>query len=1171
MSSQFTKFQRENAHIYAPEYSTDLNSTWVKEYRKKHNLTVKQYVKEVKDEIMSIKKLITNLYKKDKNREAQRRFREKNQEQRYVGSISVDLVYERENDTFVRNEIIPFDKKITKTNMQNEIKNTIENTKNQKLASMDYKGVNNIFVGDYTTDINTIRRNVKLEDIRMKDLGAGLIDGYEKQDWDTNTGRCVFDYIIARYGDIKGFKTVCTYENLNKVFVRDEEDTEKNLLDIGVNSREIKKFCMYYKIPMYAVDDNEKTFSQYTPPIPNKKCPAMIYRLSNKHFYPIKNRNKIQSITQTASVINNIDSDMIRYDTTQTDAETDDIKQEDLKKVSFVKDAMISLQEYINSGKIPEQITMRKHDLVGFKYENDVLVMNEDIELIQKLCENMNIKYKGQGITTLLLDIVKIATGADRLPKSNHNPYVSASLLTAKKDRVHYGFIDEKNTNLQNCTAWDITKCYTACMYYPSEDWIMLDYNDIWEDYDGNLKLGIYYIETEDNTLFKKSGYYTTCIIKKGLEEKIRFQIKKQLIAKKRHNKDLFTKIIDKVVEYSKGDTGISKLIINCMSGLLGQSERISTKAKINNDLEQIFDWLDRYYHLNEGIMINKIPNTDYYLYGFNKVQMMNETNIPMYLQVLDESNIRLYDMIKTMKGCLVARKVDCAIVRWVDKGATWSKFVRCVNTQADDITVKWGDYRPCKVPHIAQVEVSNGVKFIEDNDWIDYNINDSDNWEDIMKVFLDNDGLLLQSSAGNGKSYTAKQIAQVLGNKVKILAPTNIASLNIGGSTIHKFLQMTEQGHINPKLLKLIKQKYEYIIVDEISMIGKELWKRLCLLKRETGLKFLLLGDNKQCPAVEDEEIEDYFNHPAVKYLCNYNRNILTVRKRYDERLYNILNDVNTINKQEFPVFDTPRNICYFNRTRKIINKMWNERLKKQGNLFIEADDSDEYTQDTYIYEGLPVIARKSKTVNKNEMLFANSETFEVVNIDDKYIYLMNERPDENGVKEIYIYECPIENFRQYFVMNYCSTTHKNQGLTITENFTIYDWDAMSTKIKYTALSRARCCEQVCFGRAPFETYSSAEKAFERNIEKKLKGHLEYDIEKGYENDIEVDDIVKLYEKQNGECLKCGCGMKTYKYKCGDADQFSIDRINSFMGHKKGNIQLLCWNCNRAKMNRAF
>jgi hypothetical protein len=46
--------------------------------------------------------------------------------------------------------------------------------------------------------------------------------------------------------------------------------------------------------------------------------------------------------------------------------------------------------------------------------------------------------------------------------------------------------------------------------------------------------------------------------------------------------------------------------------------------------------------------------------------------------------------------------------------------------------------------------------------------------------------------------------IAKSLGKGVrKILDPTNKAALNIGGSTIHKFLKMTKEGYISPKLLK--------------------------------------------------------------------------------------------------------------------------------------------------------------------------------------------------------------------------------------------------------------------------------------------------------------------------------------------------------------------------------
>ena len=61
------------------------------------------------------------------------------------------------------------------------------------------------------------------------------------------------------------------------------------------------------------------------------------------------------------------------------------------------------------------------------------------------------------------------------------------------------------------------------------------------------------------------------------------------------------------------------------------------------------------------------------------------------------------------------------------------------------------------------------------------------------------------------------------------------------------------------------------------------------------------------------------------------------------------------------------------------------------------------------------------------------------------------------------------------------------------------------------------------------------------------------------------------MFKKQNGSCNKYNCQMKANKYAMNDGKQFSIDRIDSNMGHIKGNIQLLCLECNRSKKNRAY
>ena len=931
-----------------------------------------------------------------------------------------------------------------------------------------------------------------LNKIRMKDSGAGLYDGYEPQIWDTNSGRCVFDYIKYRYGNIDGFKKICSYESLCKIFYNydDEDDeeeltdendeviTEEELLKKGVNTIEIKRFCRKFNIPMYAIDEIENTFNQYIPQNRNKKCPAMIYRVSNKHFYPVIDKVKIHSIIKLTSMINNISSDLItangykkqdkKKDADAPETETDKNKE---FEVEFVDSIYKTLLEVLDAGVIPEKLKLNDKDLVSFNIGCMKYVQNKNQKEIEELCDNMKVEYKGQGMGTLLIEIIKEALGKEKLPKSCPNPYVYTSLITARKARARIGIIDDDYFNKTNLMAWDINKCYSSCMNKPTEDWIRLDFNDTWEDYDNELKLGLYYVKTDDKTLFKQSGYYSTAIIKKAIIENIDFVILKQLIPSHKENKDTFTKIIDVVLKYSKGNTDISKPLINMMSGMMGQtSSKVSKDIRINNDIEQIFYFLNNYYDFAEGIMINKIENTDYYMYGFNKEIKFTETGLPMYIQIVDESNIKLYDMAKKMGGKLVAYKVDCAVVKM-------NNDIRCERIN----DTEWGGYSACNIPYIKNKEIINNVDFKDDDEWNDnkdLKLNDSDRWEDIHKLLNENKGLLLQASAGNGKTYTAKMIASKLEGRVRIVAPTNKAGLNIGGGTIHRFLELDKNGYIKQSLIKMIELQYDYIIVDEISMIDKDLWRRLCLLKQELpDLIFLLLGDDKQLEPVEQHTIKDYFNHPAVKYICNYNKNILNVRKRYDEILYNLLEDVDSIDITKYPKLTTDRNICYYNKTRIRINKMWNDKNKKEGDLFLTKpiarirrtgvinEDDEKYfklTQDMYIFENMPIIAMRTLYDNNNNLLFANSETFNICNITDEEIGIYNERPDAKGEKEPYSISIPIEDFNKYFLMNYCSTTHKAQGETITENFTIYDWNAMNTKMKYTALSRAKKIDQV-------------------------------------------------------------------------------------------------------------
>ena len=51
-----------------------------------------------------------------------------------------------------------------------------------------------------------------------------------------------------------------------------------------------------------------------------------------------------------------------------------------------------------------------------------------------------------------------------------------------------------------------------------------------------------------------------------------------------------------------------------------------------------------------------------------------------------------------------------------------------------------------------------------------------------------------------------------------------------------------------------------------------------------------------------------------------------------------------------------------------------------------------------------------------------------------------------------------PINQFQRLFYPAYCITTHKMQGETLNQSYTIHDFDMMNQKLKYVALTRATC-----------------------------------------------------------------------------------------------------------------
>ena len=80
------------------------------------------------------------------------------------------------------------------------------------------------------------------------------------------------------------------------------------------------------------------------------------------------------------------------------------------------------------------------------------------------------------------------------------------------------------------------------------------------------------------------------------------------------------------------------------ISGMLGKSETESSIVHLNESTEQIMTWLHDNQHLGKSVILNKLPvEGNKCLYGIKKEFKPLETNIPMYIQILDHCNIMLH------------------------------------------------------------------------------------------------------------------------------------------------------------------------------------------------------------------------------------------------------------------------------------------------------------------------------------------------------------------------------------------------------------------------------------------------------------------------------------------------------------------------------------------------
>ena len=189
---------------------------------------------------------------------------------------------------------------------------------------------------------------------------------------------------------------------------------------------------------------------------------------------------------------------------------------------------------------------------------------------------------------------------------------------------------------------------------------------------------------------------------------------------------------------------------------------------------------------------------------------------------------------------------------------------------------------------------------------------------------------LFLTGKAGTGKSTFLRYIAANTKKKHIILAPTGIAAINAGGSTLHSFfklpfypllpndsrysvLNMRNTLKYNSEKIKIIRE-VELIIIDEISMVRADIIDFLdkvlriyCRNMREPfgGKQLLLVGDIFQLEPVVKEDDRKllapfyrssfFFDAKVFDYFKLVSIELKKVYRQSDPLFINILDHIRT------------------------------------------------------------------------------------------------------------------------------------------------------------------------------------------------------------------------------------------------------------------------------------
>lgn len=565
-------------------------------------------------------------------------------------------------------------------------------------------------------------------------------------------------------------------------------------------------------------------------------------------------------------------------------------------------------------------------------------------------------------------------------------------------------------------------------------------------------------------------------------------------------------------------DNIIDNKFYNYIIGMMRPSEDFIKKTMRFNDKRFLQDIL---FYNNHDIQIT--PENEF-ICKMECKNFSNQAHISSYilaysiLPILEKlKNINYDDIVGIKVDCIMTKKDYSHLFNFDNKVGSW---------KLENKSNKIFQYIP---------EIINPKSSIKYDTWLPLT-------DDKIRYNKLN---LIYGAAGTGKTtrwYKTFNTDERI-NNFKITSPNNELRLkftDIEALTYHKLFGIGCEP--SKELYHLTN-----VILDEVTMIPCDILEKIIKTSDEHKINLYLVGDynpdNNQI-----YQLKPVMGESLIK--CNFDNNI--TYKKHLNFIYRSEND------------HSHRASC--NRIRGLSNSQAKATLDNDNYKKIKLDEIKNY----FVIDKDIALASTNEMRKKiNDMLLPLEEDY--INIkfgSDEFKKKSSFKYEDKYYYRNQKLRIPKSKFNPKIMdYSYCITNHLCQGQEYDEPskvFIIMDRFFEDNMI-YVCLTRAKSKSQVIL---VYPDSLPTGKSFNDIIIKKLRAYKKHDKQNNREFDLNLEDVLEIYEKFKGHCKYCNTKVITENYEPFCKRQFSIDRKDNKIGHIRTNCVLSCLSCNNYGSN---